>query len=329
MKKYFLDNIRVLSLILSFIFIIILINIFDKHNTSIKGDVYEFTSIKEGDIIPFNSRIVGNFNLRMKFQSSDNKTIHYITSKFIKACHTNVYYCKSNECLENQKYNTIRNLYHVGNSTEYDFNVSNYKAIFGRSNNNYTGWEVHFLPFTYTNENYHTMYIGTYYDIVLIPTSSKDNKCLDNIENYGISKDYKIVDKSNSFNIEDNSFYLNYNTVGYIDIRFSAKKGDRVLFDLNTTSDTLKMYLNNEDITSVLNLSDENNYYRYNTKIINIEEDGEYILHFKEDTVDDDSNTFERIVNIKNFTIFSPSSKSSADTYYTSCYDDIIMGKVK
>jgi len=330
LKAFFLDNKRVILLVLSVLIFVIFINLFSLKKDIKSSSVYEFSTLKEGDIIPFNSRIVGNFNLHLLFKSSDNKITHYYRSKIIKANQTNVFYCKSIDCLENNDYKFAKNLFNVGNSTYFDYNVSSYKDIFGRSNNKYTGWEVHFLPFEYINENFHSMYIGYYYDIALIPTSDKYNKCLDNISNYGKSNRFEIVSNSDSFNIDNNNFYLNTNTKGYIDIKFSAKEGDIILFDLNTNSNTLKIKLNGKDISDGLNLWRNDNYFRYNTKMFYITKDDEYVLHIEEDTIkDNDSEVFERIANIKNFTIFTPSDKENSDVYYTDCYNDYIIGKVK
>ena len=330
MKTLFINNKRVILLVLSVLIIVIFINLFSVKKDTKSSNVYEFSTLKNGDIIPFNSKIVGNFNLHLLFKSSDNKITHYYRSKIIKANQTNVFYCKSKDCLENNDYKLAKNLFNVGNSTYFEYNVSNYKDIFGRNNNNYTGWEVYFLPFEYINENFHSMYIGYYYDIALIPTSDKTNKCLDKISNYGISNKFEIISNSDSFNIDNNNFYLKTNTKGYIDIKFSAKEGDKIIFDLNTNSDTLKLKLNDKDLSDGLNLWKNNNYFRYNTKFFYITEDGEYVLHIEEDTIKDkDNEVFERVVNIKNFTIFTPSDKDNSDVYYTSCYDDYIVGKVK
>lgn len=330
MKAIFLDNKRVILLFLSILIIVVVINLFSLKKDIKSSNVYEFSTLKEGDIIPFNSRIVGNFNLHLLFKSSDNKITHYYKSKIIKANQTNVFYCKSSDCLENNDYKLAKNLFNVGNGTYFDYNVSNYKDIFGRNNNKYTGWEVHFLPFEYINEDFHSMYIGTYYDIALVPTSDKINKCLDNIKYYGKSNKFEVIGNSDSFNIDNNNFYLKNNTKGYIDIKFSAKEGDIILFDLNTNSDTLKLKLNDKDLSDRLNLWRNNNYFRYNTKFFYIIKDGEYILHIEEDTINDkDNDVFERLVNIKNFTIFTPSNKEDSDIFYTDCGSDYIIGKVK
>lgn len=328
MKNFVLSNKRVLLLILFVFMVIISFNIFNKKEKNKSSNIYEFSTIRNGDIIPFNSRIQGKFNLYIKFESLDKQTIHYITSKFIKANHNNVYYCKSKKCLENYKYDYVRNLYNVGDNIYYDFNVSNYKDIFNRESN-YTGWEIHYIPFEYYNENFHTMFIGTYYDIVLVPTNETKNKCLDNIKEYGISNNFEVINHSDTWKIDNNNFYLYENSKGYIEIKFSAKKGSKILFDINTTSDTLELYLNDKDISSILNLWRNDSYFRYNSNTINIDSDGTYILRIEDNKVkENETDMFDKIVNIKNFTIFTPRKKEDANIYYTKCDFDTIIGEV-
>ena len=322
MKKFITNNIRILLLIIIIFIFILLLYIVKPHKSNNKGIDYKFDMLKEGDIIPFNSTISGNFNLYVKFESLDKKTLHFITPKFIKANHTNIYYCKSKDCLKNNKYNLIQNLYKVGEDTSYKYNVPSYNEIFSRSNKEYTGWEVHFIPFEYYNENFHTMYIGTYYDIVLVPTTSKKNECLKDIDNWGISNEFKIKDISDTWKVSDNSYYLD-NNKGYISIEFNAKKGDRIFFDLKNTSNSLKIFLNDEEY-QITKMS----YFRYETKVIYIEEDNKYILKFE----DDEKNniyyeSYNKITSIKNIIIYNPSSKEKSNIFYTYCGKDILIGK--
>ena len=79
----------------------------------------------------------------------------------------------------------------------------------------------------------------------------------------------------------------------------------------------------------MLNLWRNDSYFRYNSNTINIDSDGTYILRIEDNKVkENETDMFDKIVNIKNFTIFTPSKKEDANIYYAKCDFDTIIGEV-
>lgn len=334
MKKIIKENFRTIF-VLAFFFILFLLVHFENFITSSKKkeniNIYYFDSIRQGDIIPFNSKINGNFRINAEF-AFDGKNFNYFESTdIIKFNYNNVYFCKNEKCINNGKYNAVNTLYSVGGSTEFSYNVPSYNSVFSTNNKKYKAWKVFFVK-TYHMQGYSTHYGGTFYDLVFVPTVDEVNSCINEDELiYGKDLEYVVTDKTNSWLIDGNKYDLEKNVDGVLEFEFAAKKGDKIFFDIKTTSSTLKIYLNDEIINNKLNMDNINslyNYYeRYNNTIYNITDDDTYILRF-EDNVNKDKNheKFYSFVSIKDFMIFRPANKEESNKYYTYCNFDILVG---
>ena len=102
MKAIFLDNKRVILLFLSILIIVIVINLFSLKKDIKSSNVYEFSTLKEGDIIPFNSRIVGNFNLR-KFYKLNKNIYRSVKESLIKVENNKNMFYTNEKKLNNKK----------------------------------------------------------------------------------------------------------------------------------------------------------------------------------------------------------------------------------
>lgn len=328
------NNKRTIILLGLFFIVIILFHIGDFISKNKKREVSKelyFDSLKEKDIIPFHSTIEGDFSMNVEVSFDNEKYTYFESSNTIKFNHNNVYFCKDNTCLEKEKYDYVDTLYSVGDTTHYKYYVPSYNEVFNKKNAKYTGWELYYLSYSYYVNGFHTHYTGTFYDILLMPTTNKKNSCItDNNLTYGIDRGYKIINNDN-FSINGKTYTLDTNTDGKLEIEFDSKKGDRVLFDLKTTSITFRIYLNDKDITKDLGITDSyslyNYYSKYNNKMIYIDNDGKNKLRFEDKVIKDKNHErFNSFVSIKDIVIFSDSSKDESNTYYTYCKSDRIVG---
>ena len=334
MSSFIKNNIRTIILLSFFFIIVVIFHIGDYISKNKKREVSKelyFDSLKEKDIIPFHSIINGDFSMYAEFSYDLKNYIYFESSDIIKFNHNNVYFCKDTKCLEKEKYDYVDTLYSVGDTTKYSYYVPSYNEVFNKNNTTYTGWELYYLPYSYYVNGFHTHYAGTFYDILLMPTTNKKNSCItDNNLNYGIDKGYKVISNEN-FSNEGQIYTLDRNTDGKLEIEFDAKKGDRVLFDLKTTSKTIKIFLNGKDVTNDLGITDSyslyNYYAKYNNKILYINKNGNNKLRFEDKVIKDENHErFNSFVSIKDIVIFSDSSKEESNTYYTYCRLDRLVG---
>jgi hypothetical protein len=334
LSSFIKNNIRTIILLSLFFVILIIFHIGDYISRNKKREVSKvlyFDSLKEKDIVPFHSVINGDFSMYAEVAFDHENYTYFESSDIIKFNHNNVYFCKDNTCLDKEKYDYVDTLYSVGNTTKYSYYVPSYNEVFNKKNTTYTGWELYYLSYSYYVNGFHTHYAGTFYDILLMPTTNKVNSCIkDNTLVYGIDKGYKVISNDN-FNKEDNTYTLGRNTDGKLEIEFDAKEGDKILFDLKTTSTTFRIYLNDKDITKKLGISDSysiyNYYSKYNNKMFYIENDGKYILRFEDNVIKDENHErFNSFVSIKDIVIFSDSSKEESNRFYTYCKSDRIVG---
>lgn len=328
MSSFVRKNIRTILLFAFFFIILIIFHIENFMSTNKKyviSSEFEFDSLKEKDIIPFDSVLNGDFSMYVEFAYDLNNYSYFESSDIIKFNHNNVYFCKDENCLKNEKYDYVDNLYSVGNTTRYSYHVPSYNEVFNENNTKYNAWELYFLEYYYYAKNSHTHYIGTFYDILLIPTDRKKNSCItDNEINYGIDKGYEIL-SNDSWVKNEKTYSLNRNTDGKLKIGINAKKGDKVFFDLKTTSKTLKIYLNENDVTNSLKITDSS--YKYNNKMLTITKDGYNVLKFEDSVIKSKNySRFNSFVNVKDIVVFSDSDKYDANTYYVNCGSDRLVG---
>lgn len=334
MSSFIKNNIRTIILLGLFFIIIIVFHIGDFISRNKKREISKelyFDSLKEKDIIPFHSTIDGDFAMYSEVAFDLKNYTYFESSKIIKFNHNNVYFCKDTTCLEKEKYDYVDTLYSVGNTTHYKYYVPSYNEVFHKKNTKYTGWELYYLAYSYYVNGFHTHYAGTFYDILLMPTTRTKNSCItDNNLNYGIDKGYKILNNDN-FKVNDKTYTLPSNTDGKLELEFEASKGDRVLFDLKTTSNTFKVYLNDKDVTNDLGITNSyslyNYYSKYNNKILYVNKDGSNKLRFEEKVKKDRNHErFDSFLSLKNIVIFSDSTKEDSNVFYTYCKSDRIVG---
>ena len=312
--------------ILCFILFIVLVNISYKKD-NIERIEYSYDSMKNGQIIPFNSKIIGDFYFYGVYTSNyDN--YYYFTKKgyvqnFVKTC-----YCKDDSCLETKKCSKDYPLVTLGKDNYFAYDVESYNKLF-KEKNDYTGWKVYYVPVDYMEvyKDYAESFIGTYYDLYFIPTKETKNN-LDNALYYK-KIDYKIKGNNNGDIIElsDDDKYS---------IEFSAKKDDIISFEIKTSDDNLKVLLNDKEINDELKLDNEikinKNNSKYWTKIYNIKKDGKYTLSFVTtkniNTKEKNYVNYIKYTYLKNINILSETKdKDKISNYIIKTEDEYIVGE--
>lgn len=313
------------SYILCFILIIILINNSYKKD-NIDRIEYNYDSLYNGEVIPFNSRIKGEIYTFGIF-THDHKEFYYYTKlghiqNFIKAC-----YCKDDTCLKKDKCDKALPLLELGEHNTFTFDVDSYKNLFGT--NNYTGWKIYYKPIDYRKiyEEFSESFVGTYYDLYFIPTSDSNNE-VNNIKYYK-NIDYKIT--SNDYK-ENNNIYELYDE-GVYSIKFSTNKGDIITFDIKTSDDNLEILLNDKNINKDIKLDNDiktnKNNSIYITKIYEIKDDNEYELKFitkkNKNVLEKNYVNYYKYTYLKNINILSE-DKNNKDKYIIYNDNEYIVG---
>lgn len=335
LRRMIKENIVILLLLFIILLIIMIIHFLNINNKSQDNLVFQYDSIKNKDIIPFNSIIEGDTYIYADYTNLDNNKYYYSTNG-ISTSFLNVYYCQNNKCLESGNYDLIYPLVQLGKSNHFSYNVSSYNHIFNTHNTLYTAWEVYMLPFSYYSyyESAKTNIRGTYYNILLVPTNNKKNSCLlDNTEiNWTKEIPYQVSSTDN-WKKKDNSYYYHRNknaTKGKLEITFKAQTGDVILFDLKSNSKSLRIKLNDQLINDELGLTSNdlyNIYNRYDTKRIYIKDSGDYKLEFIDDKLDDNYHTnYHSYTYVKDLLVLSHVSKEKSHKYYINCDTDMLVG---
>lgn len=333
MGSFIKKNKLCILLLLTIIIFIIVFNIIyyssQKHNRG----VIQYDSIHDGDIIPFNSKIEGDSYLHVKF--AGNYTNYYYVSFGTYKSFLSVSYCKSEQCLKDNNYYKMDSLLNLGDTVSFSYNVLSYNEVFKNNNKKYTAWKVYLKGPMYSTIH-EINYLGTYYNLVLVPTTYDKNECLYDEDNiiYMKNIDYNI-DNIDSGWKNENSIY-SYEETGNSDLsfKFKAKKNDIVFFDLKSNTNTLNIYLNNKNINEDLNIDNSNeqynNYLLYNSKSIVIDKDGEYVLKFKENFKRDKYNkNYYNYTYVRNLKILSKvDNKEDAENYYVKCNNEVLVGSI-
>lgn len=337
LKTIIRENKRLFFLILVIFIIIIVVHIIDINKSSKLENsiVLQYDSLKNNDIIPFNSRIDGNAYLYADYTTDTNK--YYYSTNGISTSFLNVYYCKDSKCLNNENYDVVEPLVKLGNNNNFSYYVSSYNDIFNVDSSEYIAWEVHLVPFQYYSyyENDKTQIIGTYYNILLIPTSNNKNSCLldDTKITWTKEKNYQ-VSTIGDWNRKDNIYFYNRSnksTYSVLEFELYADAKDIILFDLKSNSNTLLIKLNDQSINDDIGISNDNGLYniytKYDTKIIYIKDSGNYKIQFIDDRLDSSYNiNYNSYTYVKDFMVLSIVDRSKANKYYIECDTDIVVG---
>lgn len=330
---------KLLLFLLSYfiIFFVFIIYINQSYKSNPKKIVFEYDSLKNGDIIPFDSTIEGNI-YKFGQYTSGYDDYYYFSQKgqiqsFLKVC-----YCKDSSCIEKNQCDKKAPLLDLGSSNNFSYHVLSYNSIFKTSSRIYTGWEVYYVPLDHraVYKDYGEKLFGNYYDIYLFPVSYNRNKCTlyDGHKDYYININYTSQDNDLNFKkIDDNTMYFDEEGYRKYSIKFEAKENDIITFDVKTSSPNLKVYLNDKIINDEIKLNNDvetsDSIVKYNTKVYKIDENGEYILTFEDDKLDKNSFiNYYKYTYIKNIKILRPViNKEIADTYILNCNSEIIVGE--
>lgn len=287
-KKFIIFNIVFIMIFVIFIFIV--------NVNYYKGDVrfiYKYDSLKNGDYIQFESMIVGDSYIYGIFNTSKDKDI-YFTSYGQTQIHLRACYCKDDTCIEEKRCDLAVPINKTGHTSGFKFKLFNYKEIFN-SSNKYTGWKVYLQPVNYMDvyKEYVESLIGTYYDVFLIPATDTNNNLITNKKYYD-KLEYEVKIKDDNWRYNDNGLE-SIDSEGVYSIKFSANKGDIITFDIKTTSPNLEILLNDKNINDEIKLNNDiktnENLGIYKTKVYEIKNDGEYVLTFKDNKLENDNNT--------------------------------------
>lgn len=332
------ENKRLFLLILIIFIIVIVVHIIDL-NRSRKLEnriVFRYDSLKNNDIIPFNSRIDGNAYLYADYTLQDNSKYYYSTNG-VSTSFLNVYYCKNSKCLDDENYDVVEPLVKLGRSNSFSYYVSSYNKLFNVKTSEYTAWEVHLVPFQYYSyyADDKTQIKGTYYNILLVPTSNNKSSCLfdDKKINWAKENDYQMFITGN-WNEKNNIFYYTRSSTSprsVLEFEFYARSNDVILFDLKSNSNTLLIKLNDQIINDDVGILNENSLYniysRYDTKRIYIKDSGDYKIQFIDDGLDGNYHIdYNGYTYVKNFMVLSTTERDRADKYYIECDTDILVG---
>jgi len=314
--------------ILCFILFIVLVNISYKKD-NIDRIEYNYDSMKSGQIIPFNSKIKGDFYFYGVYTANHNH-YYYFTKKgyvqnFVKAC-----YCKDESCLETKKCDKEFPLVSLGKDNHFSYYVESYTKLF-KEKKDYTGWKIYYVPIDYMEvyKDYAESFIGSYYDLYFIPTNDTRNN-LDNALYYK-RIDYKVKSNKNTSND-----IIELLDEGKYSMEFSAKKDDIISFEIKTSDDNLKVLLNDEEINNELELDNDiktnKNNSKYWTKIYNIKKDGKYTLSFvttkKDNTKEKNYVNYIKYTYLKNINILSETkNKEEISNYIIKTKDEYIVGE--
>ncbi len=337
LTKIIKENKGLLLLLLIILLLMIIVHIMEINNGKIQDRVVlQYDSIKNKDIIPFNSIIDGDAYLYVDYANNDSNKYYYSTNG-ISSSFLNVYYCKSNKCLESDNYDFIEPLVELGSSNHFSYDVSSYNQVFNAHNTQYTAWEVYLIPFSYYSyfEDAKTKIRGTYYNILLVPTSNKKNSCLMDKSkvNWVKERPYQVSSTGNWKEKGNNYYYdrTNNSIRSVLEMTFSAQTGDVVLFDLKSNSNTLQIKLNDQIINDEIGIANQNGLYniysRYNTKYIHIKDSGNYKLEFIDDGLNANYHlNYHSYTYVKNMMVLSHVSSKEASKYYIECGTDTLVG---
>jgi hypothetical protein len=321
-KKFIIFNI---VFVMTFVIFIFIVNL-----NYYKGNIrntYQYDSLKNGDIIPFESMIVGDSYIYGIFSGIDKDI--YFTSYGQTQIHLRACYCKDDTCIEDKRCDLAVPINETGHTSGFKFKLFNYKDIFN-SSNKYTGWKVYLQPVNYMEvyKDYIESLIGTYYDIYLIPTNDITNTLITN-KIYYDKLDYEVL--TNNWK-DNNSVLESIDSEGIYSIKFSAKKGDIITFDIKTTAPNLEILLNDKNINDDVKLNNDiktnENLGIYKTKVYEIKDDGDYILTFKDNKLEDDNNTkyyyYYKYTYLRNINILRPNN--NGDMYIAKTDYEYIVG---
>ena len=324
-KKFIIFNVVFIMIFIIFIFIVNL----NYYKGNIKN-IYQYDSLKNGNYLPFESMIVGDSYIYGIFNTSKDKDI-YFTSYGQTQIHLRACYCKDDTCIEEKRCDLAVPMNKTGHTSGFKYKIFNYKDIFNGSNK-YTGWKVYLQPVNYMDvyKDYIESLIGTYYDIYLIPTNDSNNTLITDKKYYN-KLDYEVKLKDGNWK-ESNNVLESIDGEGIYSIRFSAKKGDIITFDIKTTAPSLEILLNNKNINDDIklnnNIKTNENIGIYKTKIYEIKEDGDYILTFKDNKLENDNNTkyyyYYKYTYLRNINILSPND--DGDMYIAKTDYEYIVG---
>lgn len=338
LKTIIKENKSLFLLLLVIFIIIIVVHIIDiNKNSKIENRIIlQYDSLKNKDIIPFNSRIDGNAYLYVDYTIlGDNK--YYYSTNGISTSFLNVYYCKDSKCLDNENYDVVEPLVKLGDKNNFSYYVSSYNKVFHVKTSEYTAWEVHLIPFQYYShyDDAKALIRGTYYNILLVPTSNNKNSCLlDNTKINWTKENSYQVSTTGDWNGKDNIYFYNRSNTSIrsvLEFQFHASAKDVILFDLKSNSSTLLIKLNDQIINDDVGISNENGLYniysRYDTKLIYIKDNGDYKIQFIDDRIDSSYNiNYNSYTYVKNFMLLSGVDRDSSDKYYIECDTDILVG---
>lgn len=334
LKKIIKENINIIVILFIILLIIIIVHLLEINIKTQDSIVFQYDSIKNKDIIPFNSIIEGDAYLYSDYTNIDSNKYYYSTNG-ISTSFLNVNYCQDNKCLESGNYDLIFPLVKLGSNNHFSYYVPSYNNIFNTNNTEYTAWEVYLLPFSYYSyyDDAKTNIRGNYYNILLIPTTNKKNSCLQDNSKINWTKEIPYqVSTTGNWKDEGNKYYYNRNhnsTKSILELTFKAQTGDVILFDLKSNSNTLQIKLNGQIINDEIGVTNElyNIYSKYDTKSIYIKDSGNYKIEFIDDKLSDNYHiNYHSYTYVKDFLVLSHVSKESSSKYYINCDNDIKVG---
>lgn len=286
MKDFIKKNRFILIFGLNFILLVLTVHCISYNLTYTTGAIYNYSELQEGDIIPFGSQIKLD-----DFVSNDYVYSYaYLGANYISKI--NINYCDDEDCLSDWDFGSSVQL-----SSSATHNVSTYKDIYGKDNDEYVGWEVRFAKdysgdrCTYVGYSYECI-TNHYGEMVLVPTKNDEVECLSDLENltskwYTYSDDFevKIDDTINdNFKKVDDGYlfirkYNSYNQPASITFSMDTKENDvfyfKLLGNFGSISRASTVLLNNEEISDVIQ-----SIPYYSKEQIELPKSGKNILEF-------------------------------------------------